>query len=60
MHTSRTAVLAASATALALLTACGTMTASYATFSQAHLPEAIKVPAGHKVTMETVGVGEIT
>ena len=29
-------------------------------FSQAALPEAIKVPAGHAVAMETVGVGEIT
>lgn len=60
MHTSRTTVLAASVTALALLTACGTMTVPYATFSQAHLPEAVKVPAGHKVAMETVGMGEIT
>ncbi|MEO8297125.1 MAG: DUF3455 domain-containing protein [Burkholderiales bacterium] len=29
-------------------------------FSQAALPEAVKVPAGHKVAWETVGVGEIT
>jgi hypothetical protein len=29
-------------------------------FSQAALPDAVKVPAGHRVALETVGVGEIT
>jgi Protein of unknown function (DUF3455) len=29
-------------------------------YSQASLPEAIKVPAGHSVVLETVGVGTIT
>ncbi len=29
-------------------------------FSQAALPDAVKVPAGHAVAMEAVGVGEIT
>ena len=29
-------------------------------FSQDHLPDAVKVPAGHQVALETVGVGEIT
>jgi hypothetical protein len=29
-------------------------------YSQAMLPAAVQVPAGHKVAMETVGVGEIT
>jgi hypothetical protein len=29
-------------------------------FAQADLPESIKVPAGHKVSLETTGVGEIT
>jgi hypothetical protein len=29
-------------------------------YSQASLPAAVQVPAGHKVTMETVGVGQIT
>ncbi|MDM0046262.1 DUF3455 domain-containing protein [Variovorax dokdonensis] len=28
-------------------------------FSQNDLPDAVKVPAGHRVAMETVGVGEI-
>jgi hypothetical protein len=29
-------------------------------YSQDSLPAAVQVPAGHKVTMETVGVGQIT
>ena len=29
-------------------------------FMQDSLPDAVKVPAGHRVAMETVGVGEIT
>jgi hypothetical protein len=44
-----------------LLTACGAMKpASGPMYSQDSLPDTIKVPAGHKVAMETVGVGEIT
>jgi hypothetical protein len=31
-----------------------------AAFDQSTLPDAVKVPAGNKVAMETVGVGEIT
>ena len=31
-----------------------------AAFAQTSLPDSIKVPDGHKVTMETTGVGEIT
>lgn len=38
-----------------LVLACAT-----SAFAQADLPDSIKVPAGHKVSMETVGVGEIT
>jgi Protein of unknown function (DUF3455) len=45
--------------AVAFVAACGAMPMS-AGFSQDTLPEAIKVPAGHRVAMETVGVGEIT
>lgn len=60
MNTSRLAVFATAASVLALLSACGTMTAPAPMFSQAMLPDAVKVPAGHKVAMETVGVGEIT
>ncbi len=48
--------------AAVLLTACGSMMSSPAQpmFSQDSPPDAIKVPAGNKVAMETVGVGEIT
>jgi hypothetical protein len=43
--------------ALASLFAAG---ASAQAFDQSALPDAVKVPAGNKVAMETVGVGEIT
>ena len=46
--------------AAALLSACGSMMPMAPTFSQNGLPDAIKVPAGNKVAMETVGVGDIT
>lgn len=44
------------------LPACAGMHASgpMSTYSQAQLPDAVKVPAGNKVAMETVGVGDIT
>lgn len=42
------------------LSACAGMAPPAPVFSQAALPEAVKVPAGHRVVMETVGVGEIT
>lgn len=46
----------------ALLSACtnSSMPAQMAVYSQDRLPEAVKVPSGHKVSMETVGVGRIT
>lgn len=48
--------------ALIGLAACAGMPApsSMPAFDQAMLPEAVRVPAGHRVAMETVGVGEIT
>ena len=46
--------------AAALLSACGTMAPKAPAFTQDGLPDTIKVPAGNKVAMETVGVGEIT
>jgi hypothetical protein len=50
--------LALAACCAALLSACaGGRMMSY---SQANLPEPVKVPAGHKVAMETVGSGSIT
>ena len=50
--------------AVATLSACGSMNPMAmpmaSTFSQDSLPDTIKVPAGHKVAMETVGAGDIT
>lgn len=48
------------ASAAALLSACGSMAPMQPMYSQDSLPDTIKVPAGNKVAMETVGVGEIT
>lgn len=54
----KTPLIAAAALAL---TACASqMGAKPMMFSQDGLPDAVKVPAGHKVAWETVGVGEIT
>jgi hypothetical protein len=51
----------ASLFAVSLLAACGSMPSPMKPmYSQAGLPAAVQVPAGHKVAMETVGVGEIT
>jgi len=44
----------------ALFAASATTVMAQAAFDQASLPDAVKVPAGNKVAMETVGVGEIT
>ena len=48
--------------AATLLSACADMMtmANKPVFSQQALPDAVKVPAGFKVAMETVGVGEIS
>lgn len=49
------------AAVVATLSACAsTLMPMSPMFSQAALPDAVKVPAGHAVVMETVGVGEIT
>jgi len=58
MNPIRPAALAALALT-ALLQACATAP-SMPVFSQATLPAAVQVPAGHRVVMETIGVGEIT
>jgi hypothetical protein len=55
----RTAAVSASVLAVALLAACGSMSPMMPAYSQASLPTAVQVPAGHKVAMETVGMGEI-
>ncbi len=46
--------------ATVLLSACSSMAPSMPSFSQDSLPETIKVPAGNKVALETVGAGDIT
>jgi hypothetical protein len=45
--------------AMAAIAGCATPMAA-PMFSQATLPDAVKVPAGQRVVMETVGVGDIT
>ena len=55
----RAAITSASVLAVSLLAACGSMS-TMPMYSQAGLPAAMQVPAGNKVAMETVGVGEIT
>ncbi len=60
IHTAiaRTALAAA---ALSLVAACSSMgSAPMKMYSQDGLPAPVMVPAGNKVVMETVGVGEIT
>lgn len=47
--------------AMAALSACSGMAGGMARpYSQDALPDAVKVPAGHRVALETVGVGQIT
>ena len=64
MSTQRFPLALAAVSAAVLLAACGAMAPmmpmASSMFMQDSLPEAVKVPAGHKVAMETVGVGEIT
>lgn len=54
--------LSACLTAAAALGACASTPVPMPMqgFMQDNLPDAVKVPAGHRVAMETVGVGEIT
>ena len=46
--------------AVMTLGACANMNRGMSPYSQASLPEAVKVPAGHVVAMEAVGAGDIT
>jgi Protein of unknown function (DUF3455) len=48
------------ATSALLLSACASTPPMSMPFNQSALPDAVKVPAGNKVVLETVGVGEIT
>jgi hypothetical protein len=57
--TLRAVTAAASVLAISVLAACGSMS-NMPMYSQANLPTTVQVPAGNKVAMETVGVGEIT
>jgi hypothetical protein len=45
---------------LSLAAGCAMHRPAPSAYSQAALPDAVKVPAGHRVLLETVGVGEIT
>ena len=60
MH--RLSVSTAAVSIAALLSACAGMQTGTAmsSYSQATLPDPVKVPTGNKVALETVGVGEIT
>jgi Protein of unknown function (DUF3455) len=53
------AATVATVASIAALAGCATPMAA-PMFSQAALPDAVKVPAGQRVAMETVGVGDIT
>ena len=44
--------------AVAILSACASSPTT-TTFSQAGLPDAVKVPAGNKLVLESVGIGQI-
>ena len=50
----------AAVSAAVLIAGCGSMAPLQPVFMQDSLPDAVKVPAGNKVAMQTVGVGEIT
>lgn len=61
MHKNTRPAAALATLAAALLAACaGTPMNAAPGFSQSMLPAAVQVPAGHRVAMETVGVGRIT
>ena len=56
----RIATVSAALLSATLLAACGSMSPMMPAYSQANLPAAVQVPAGHQVAMQTMGVGEIT
>lgn len=55
----KTTRLLCAAAAASLLAACGNLN-PMSVYSQVALPEAVKVPLGNRVALESVGVGEIT
>ncbi len=60
MSFKRSALSLSAISAIALLAACGSTMPMKPMFDQSSLPASIQVPAGNKVALETVGVGEIT
>ena len=52
--------LTLAAVTIATLSACASSPMMMKPYDQAALPAAVQVPAGHRVAMETVGVGQIT
>lgn len=60
-RTVRLSLSLVAASAAMLLAACGSMSSmTPMMYSQDSLPDAVKVPAGNKVSMQTVGIGQIT
>ena len=60
MKTQATASLLAALTVLGLAACAVPHAPTTAPFSQAALPEAVKVPAGHRVALEAAAAGDIT
>ena len=60
MFFKRSALSLPALSAALLLSGCGSMMTPPAMFDQSVLPATIQVPAGNKIALETVGVGEIT
>ena len=60
MSFKRSALSLSAVSATLFLTACGSMMPMQPMFEQSSLPASIQVPAGNKIALETVGVGEIT
>ena len=62
MSTLRPLVLASALAATGFLGACSSMgsATTMTPFDQGALPDAVKVPAGHRVALETAAAGEIT
>ena len=61
MSTKRISLGLAAVSAAMLLAGCGSMSSmTPMMYSQDGLPDAVKVPTGYKVAMETVGMGDIT
>lgn len=60
LSTARAASALVSITSILVACSSAPMAPMAAMYDQSALPDAVKVPAGNKVAMETVGVGQIT